>query len=70
MTSSPTIQVSRSLPYLREEDAEILERLKQGGISDLFDDEDTLGGRVPRQPLGGGVLNVPGKHVNKTVNNT
>lgn len=46
-------------PYLGEEYAELLERLKQTGISYLLDDKDTFWWLVPRQFLAGGVLNVP-----------
>jgi len=46
-------------PYLGEERADLLEGLKQTGVADLLDDEDALWWLVPRQPLAGGVLNVP-----------
>ena len=45
--------------YLGEEHAELFERLKQTGISDLLDDKDTFWWLVPRQSLAGRVLNVP-----------
>lgn len=45
--------------YLGEERAELLEGLKQTGIPDLLDDEDTFRRLVPRQSLAGGILNVP-----------
>jgi len=45
--------------YLGEENAELFERLKQTGISDLLNDKDTFWRLVPRQSLAGGVLNVP-----------
>lgn len=51
--------------YLSEENAELFERLKQTGISDLLDDKDTFWWLVPRQSLAGGVLNVPA-HTNTT----
>ena len=51
--------------YLGEEYAELFERLKQTGISNLLDDKDTFWWLVPRQSLAGGVLNVP-EHTNTT----
>lgn len=45
--------------HLHQVRAELLEGLQQAGIPDLLDDEDTLWGLVPRQPLAGRVLDVP-----------
>lgn len=47
------------LTYLSEEYAELFERLKQSGISNLLDDKDTFRWLVPCKSLAGGVLNVP-----------
>lgn len=47
------------LTHLHQVCAELLEGLQQAGIPDLLDDEDTLRGLVPRQPLAGRVLDVP-----------
>lgn len=44
---------------LGEESAELLEGLQQAGVADLLDDKDTFWRRVPRQPLAGGILDVP-----------
>lgn len=45
---------------LHQVHAQLLEGLQQAGIPDLLDDEDTLWALVPRQPLAGRVLDVPG----------
>ena len=45
--------------HLHQVRAELLEGLQQAGVPDLLDDEDTLWGLVPRQPLAGRVLDVP-----------
>lgn len=45
---------------LHQVHAQLLEGLQQAGVPDLLDNKDTLWALVPRQPLAGRVLDVPG----------
>ena len=45
--------------HLHQVHAELLEGLEQAGVTDLLDDENTLWGLVPCQPLASRVLDVP-----------
>lgn len=59
VASSQGVSPAKRLTYLSEEYAELFERLKQSGISNLLDDKDTFRWLVPRKSLAGRVLNVP-----------
>lgn len=47
------------MTYLHKEPAKLFERLQQGLVSDLSDDQDVERWFAPGEPLAGWILNVP-----------